>query len=112
MVGKFLMILWDIWRERNEKYLKNSVVSASQTTFDAMEVLCDWMRAKNLKHDSVEFSAAVTCNLWHKPPELFVKCNVDASTFHDTSQAGVAAVFVTQLDASWQPECPGLKGFL
>lgn len=41
IVGKFLMILLVIWRERNEKYWKISVVSSSRTTFGAMKVLCD-----------------------------------------------------------------------
>lgn len=61
--------------------------------YGALEVLCDWLNAKNLKQKSVKSTAANLCNLWHRPPDSFVKCNIDVAVFRETNQAGVAAIF-------------------
>lgn len=37
--------------------------------------------------------AARSCLLWHKPPVNYIKCNTNATTFIDTSHAGLTTVF-------------------
>ncbi|XVF49504.1 hypothetical protein PTKIN_Ptkin04bG0018300 [Pterospermum kingtungense] len=44
--GKFAMICWSIWRQRNEKLWNHAHASPAQTVFSALDVL---MRAKNMK---------------------------------------------------------------
>lgn len=73
-LGKFLMLLWSVWWLRNERLWKD-VATSSQAMFVALEVLCDWFRAKELKHGdfvppsdrSYKIFAIYKCN---KKPEL------------------------------------------
>ncbi|XVF80377.1 hypothetical protein PTKIN_Ptkin15bG0065000 [Pterospermum kingtungense] len=48
-IGKFLMIIWNIWRQWNEKLWNKKVVSSSQIVYGAMEVPYDWLHARELK---------------------------------------------------------------
>lgn len=71
----------------------NCDVSTSQTVYSTFESLCNRLRAKELKHGSTIFPATRSCLLWHKSPINYIKCNTDATTFNDTSHAGLAIAF-------------------
>lgn len=68
-------------------------VSASQVVCFALEVMCDWTKAKELKHQMVRSSDSAPCLMWHPPPMHFLKCNVDAAVFEDISSVGICCCF-------------------
>lgn len=66
--------------------ITNMHVPASQTVFSSLQILCEWLEAKNQKqkfHHITDNAGA--CNGWHKPPSPFLKCNVDAAIFTDSN---------------------------
>lgn len=56
-------------------------------------MLCDWVKANELKIRSGVSSVTRSCSLWHKLPPGFIKCNTDVAIFNDISCASISAVF-------------------
>lgn len=79
------MVVWSIWRQRNNLLWNNSVSSEAQTVFMARYVLCDWLAAQRDK--CVRFTSVVHAaraqRSWNVSPAPFLKCNIDFATFSD-----------------------------
>lgn len=55
-----------------------------------LEVLCDWLNVRDIKeHGSSVSHGPVACELWHTPPLMFYKCNVDVAFFYDSGTFGL-----------------------
>lgn len=86
IIGKFLMILWSLWRQRNYGIMN------IETMHSALEVHGDWLKAQALKAHLRASIVSGSSMLWHKPPSNFLKCNTNTTTFTNTSYIGLVAV--------------------
>ncbi|XVE62923.1 hypothetical protein DITRI_Ditri06bG0158100 [Diplodiscus trichospermus] len=74
--------------------MEELVLYSSTNCIAALEVLCDWIRARNKdSHWSQPSHTAGPCLRWHKLPNSFLKCNSDAAIFNDTYSSGLCSVF-------------------
>ncbi|KAK6124966.1 hypothetical protein DH2020_041240 [Rehmannia glutinosa] len=92
--AKFCLILWSLWRERNNEVWNKSHASPAGTIKSALCVLSDWCAANNVEMPS---AASVDSNIlngvkWNKPTFPFFKCNVDASLSTITFSTGIGMV--------------------
>ncbi|XVF85285.1 hypothetical protein PTKIN_Ptkin17bG0105200 [Pterospermum kingtungense] len=46
--GKFAMLLWPMWRKRNELLWNSLVISVGDTIHMTLSMLADWLLAKNI----------------------------------------------------------------
>ncbi|XP_073041711.1 uncharacterized protein [Primulina eburnea] len=90
---KFSAVLWSICRYRNEK-LWNGVSRPPQITMSlGSEMVLNWARAqrKNPQNPAPNYRQEED-GRWTKPPDLSMKCNVDATLFKDQQAVGFGAV--------------------
>ncbi|XP_073017389.1 uncharacterized protein [Primulina eburnea] len=91
--SKFCMVLWNIWRQRNDKVWNDTFNDPSTTVRLALKFLCDWLRAKQLSQEIADaHSLESGCPDWHKPPRLAIKCNVDAAFFPVDQKIGIGCI--------------------
>ncbi|XP_073019350.1 uncharacterized protein [Primulina eburnea] len=93
-VGKAIMIMWGLWKQRNDKLWNNKHCTSAQLVHGALQTLYDWLQAKKRGsqfHPTVQ-RAAPTCKRWHKPPPHFLKCNTDATMFTNNNTFGLSSV--------------------
>ncbi|XP_073024188.1 uncharacterized protein [Primulina eburnea] len=92
--------LWSIWRYRNEK-LWNGVSRHLQTTVSlGYDLLWNWTQAqKTSTKDQASSSRRDTDDRWTKPPDPYVKCNVNAAMFKEHRAVGFGAVV---RDSTWE----------
>ncbi|XP_073119899.1 uncharacterized protein [Henckelia pumila] len=58
-----------------------------------MDNLCDWVGAKQLRHDiNNNSNPETTCKLWHKPDKTFLNYNVDAAFFKEEHKIGIGCL--------------------
>ncbi|XVF61968.1 hypothetical protein PTKIN_Ptkin08bG0178100 [Pterospermum kingtungense] len=81
-VGKFAMLLWGLWRHRNDMVWKGEDQGVSAVIYNVVGFLYDWLNARrSLEFQSARAVESSICERWHCPPAGFVKCNVDAAFF-------------------------------
>lgn len=51
--GRISMVLWSIRRDRNCKIWRNNITSPKVSVFGAIEVLFDWLNARNTASNSI-----------------------------------------------------------
>ncbi|XP_073133625.1 uncharacterized protein [Henckelia pumila] len=91
--GKFCMLLWSIWKQRNEKVWNNSNSNVIKANMMAQECLSDWMGAKQICNEMQHPENIKTlCTMWHKPAHSIIKCNVDAAFFGDEHKYGIGCL--------------------
>lgn len=91
--GKTAMILWGIWRRRNNLAWNGVANSARVTVTSALDFLCSWAEARNLNLSSSNPSPRLEELVhWKKPLAPFVKCNVDAAIFQWENAMGVGII--------------------
>ncbi|XVE70480.1 hypothetical protein DITRI_Ditri10aG0075700 [Diplodiscus trichospermus] len=88
---KVVVILSTIWKCRNHKVWRNEVKSAKATVFAVLDNFYDWLRAIQLKCSCYAISIG-SCAYWHRPPEGFFKCNVDAAIDSNANMARIGLV--------------------
>ena len=85
------MILWCVWRQRNQKLWENSSLSAVKAMELGYVFLQDWRRAR-----AGASSSATQCAhgplTWSRPLGGRWKCNLDAAMFSDLSTIGLGMV--------------------
>ncbi|XP_073129489.1 uncharacterized protein [Henckelia pumila] len=87
------MILWGIWKSRNEKLWNGIVNSASVTISLAYDLLQQWINVQSFSQDpQVSSYAPKEVLSWQRPPSGYLKCNIDAAIFKEENIFGVAAV--------------------
>ncbi|XP_073041827.1 uncharacterized protein [Primulina eburnea] len=87
IVGKIAMILWSVWKQRNNKLWNDSILPATQATTSGYAFLCEWSEAKARSQFNAQNQNPQTGVLnengevqWKLPPPTFVKCNVDVAS--------------------------------
>ncbi|KAK6157301.1 hypothetical protein DH2020_011549 [Rehmannia glutinosa] len=92
-VALILFILWSIWKQRNEEFWNKTHLSPEATVYAAKSFLYDWVQAKMVKGNVfLQEQADIKCPLWHKPPSLSFKCNVDAAIFQKENMVGFGMI--------------------
>ena len=85
------MILWCVWRQRNQKLWENSLLPAVKAVELGYVFFQDWRRAR-----AGASSSAVQCAhgplTWSWPLGGCWKCNLDAALFRDLSTIGLGMV--------------------
>ncbi|XP_073271562.1 uncharacterized protein [Primulina huaijiensis] len=77
---KAVMILWSLWRQRNEKLGNNTQNTSTQA------------KGRRQIFHSNSTNVAPICKRWHKPPPHFLKCNTDAALFTSSNMFGLSCV--------------------
>ncbi|KAL6201366.1 hypothetical protein ACLB2K_025080 [Fragaria x ananassa] len=84
-----LMLLWAIWRNRNQKVWKGEVKQASEIVSLALVWWEDYKKARS----SLNERRIVFRSRWTKPSVGFVKLNVDAVFDPNSGRTGLGGVF-------------------
>ncbi|RHN48105.1 hypothetical protein MtrunA17_Chr7g0260151 [Medicago truncatula] len=92
------MMLWCLWRRRNDKVWEGDMKEVRFSVQLAREVLLQWQAARingslqsqvqqsNLQH---QHSQQQMVQVWQSPNEDYVKCNVDAALFGEQRCFGI-----------------------
>ncbi|GAU32101.1 hypothetical protein TSUD_358070 [Trifolium subterraneum] len=81
VAGRVALLMWSLWRNRNNWLWKEVKASASQVGFEAYHGWEEWHTA-NLRDSPVQHhDQYMSLGIWQPPPLGKVKCNVDASFF-------------------------------
>lgn len=123
----FSMVLWSLWKKRNDKVWENKVVSHSHVIRRAWDYLHSWKWARRRQADPPLADIQVNNTIWEPPPMGYLKCNVDAYfwenygiTSHGMCIRDHQGNFIlaqtqwtqpllrVKLQVSWQP-CAGLN---
>ncbi|XVF45060.1 hypothetical protein PTKIN_Ptkin02bG0175300 [Pterospermum kingtungense] len=80
---KFSIVIWAIWRQRNDVVWRNEKKNVQHTVFHALDFLCNWLYIRSKLCSEELVSAPGSCFKWHVLVAIFVTCNVDASFFMD-----------------------------
>ncbi|XP_073014635.1 uncharacterized protein [Primulina eburnea] len=99
IVGKIAMILWSVWKQRNNKLWNDSILPSAQATTSGYSFLCEWIEAKarsrfnaQNQHPQNGVHNGNDKVHWKLPPPTFVKCNVDVAFFKDQRVIGFGMV--------------------
>jgi hypothetical protein len=82
-----VMVLWCVWKRRNEKIWEEVEKPASLSIQSARELLFQW---REVRKDGTAARTASTTTIvrWQPSEEGTVKCNVDAALFNEHQQFG------------------------
>ncbi|CAJ2636114.1 unnamed protein product [Trifolium pratense] len=78
-VSLFMVLLWSIWQQRNDKVWRDKVEPFQHVRARAINLLTDWKGAQNHKNLHSQQRQHNTAICWSKPPTGRYKCNIDAS---------------------------------
>lgn len=81
------MIIWSIWRRRNEKLWDGLDVTCSQVVHRASLFLSDWLQAKTISSSIFPSHHSADISVWTHPPHGFYKNNIDATSFSESNLA-------------------------
>lgn len=87
--GRFAMIGWRIWRERNSVCWEGRASSPDKAVLDAAGFLVEWQMARAVNRPTLNSGV---CGKWHKPESGSVKINVDAAQFTELHQCGAGMI--------------------
>lgn len=85
----FYIILWNIWRQCNDKVWNNLETPPNIIVSLAKQFHSDWLHARNYAHDTTTNRDTHQLQTWDKPPQGQVKSNVDAALFKQQQSFGV-----------------------
>lgn len=85
--SKFAATLWSIWRMRNAKLWDGTTTLPRQVIHNANHFLADWLQAQTL-HATPPPQQITT---WTRPPEGYLKINVDAGFSSSPAKTGFGA---------------------
>ena len=80
--GSFAMVLWAIWRTRNDVDWRDAHPSARVLVHHALGFLYDLLQVHCKVREDIALASRVCCK-WHVPRSPFVTCTVDASFLNE-----------------------------
>ena len=86
--GRFAMVLWAIWRMRNDVVWRDACPSARVLVHYALGFLYDWLHVRSKVGENIVLASRVCCK-WPIPQSPLVTCNVDASFSHGLGRTGL-----------------------
>jgi ribonuclease HI len=75
IAGGVALILWAVWRNRNEKVWNGATDSGRSIGITAMQ---QWQQWSSVQHQHASVQQQQHTLTWQKPPMNWFKCNVDA----------------------------------
>ena len=87
--SEIAMMLWCIWRRRNNKVWEAEQKSVRTTIQMARDFFCSWYVARRKQVPAEHQLPAHLVTRWQPPIEWYVKCNIDAALFSDQQCFGV-----------------------
>jgi hypothetical protein len=79
IAGQFAMLLWTLWKNRNEKVWNNVKEAGRSLGFKAVHAWNEWISVQ--QHHSFSAQQQQHVTNWQKPPMNWYKCNVDAGFY-------------------------------
>ncbi|XP_038715125.1 uncharacterized protein LOC120008837 [Tripterygium wilfordii] len=112
LVHLVCMVLWGLWRNRNEIVWNNKRQTVSQVLNLASSFLFQWQSAQVLPNDDQLplMDEGVVC--WQKPSVGWLKCNVDGALFQAQNKLGFGWVLRDGLGQMQAAGSGALRGFL
>ncbi|XP_024200039.1 uncharacterized protein LOC112203281 [Rosa chinensis] len=86
--AKVMMLIWGIWKNRNTQVWEGSKQHPHDVVLMTMSWLEDFVKANG---DGKQQSPR--SNSWSKPPEVWLKCNIDGAFKAQSGQSGMGFVF-------------------
>ncbi|XVF50659.1 hypothetical protein PTKIN_Ptkin04bG0119700 [Pterospermum kingtungense] len=87
-----VMVIWQIWRNRNDVVWKGRRGSASHLVHAGLNFLQQWVMAQSLLRGTGMNAGVIGDMKWQKPPSGSIKCNVDAAIFQALSKVGYGCI--------------------
>jgi ribonuclease HI len=84
--GQFATLVWVLWSNRNNSIWNETKEQGAALGYKARHMWEEWFTAQHLQrgqHASAQPSSSLQ---WHKPPEGWYKCNVDAGFHRDCNK--------------------------
>ncbi|KAM7504765.1 hypothetical protein LguiB_003669 [Lonicera macranthoides] len=85
------MVVWALWQKRNDHIWNNKSMSPSDVIHQATQLLEDWKNANSKDLNSTP-EPLDRPNKWCSPVAGVIKCNSDASLFHNPERVGYGCV--------------------
>ena len=89
---KIVVVLWSIWRERNQRVWQQISKPPSIVMTCRLEAVDEWKQAHVGRSHTQHQQGRVTCNQWHPPQAPYLKCNSDAVVFANRCAMGSGMV--------------------
>lgn len=83
------MVLWSIWKQRNDKHWEDKMVIYNQVVDCIKEKLCEWIWARRDRKQPVNRVNPSHAGLCQPPPNEWLKCNVDAAFKSSLNKTGM-----------------------
>ncbi|KAG5033819.1 hypothetical protein JHK85_009120 [Glycine max] len=83
---KFSMILWSIWKNRNEKVWNNLDISPATSISLSDQFYSEWSHARRKSNNIPSLPAQQVHGTWEPPPLGYITCNV--AIFQDINAFG------------------------
>ncbi|GAU36575.1 hypothetical protein TSUD_362450 [Trifolium subterraneum] len=93
IVGRVVMLLWCIWKNRNDKLWNDNVQTPRQIGRYAFDAWNDWYSVHKLQSNSESRTTEADLVRWEKPALGWVKCNVDVAFVPGYGRTSVGLCF-------------------
>lgn len=85
----FVMNLWSVWKSRKEQLWNHKEEGPDHILHRATTVFQDWDSSRQIfGHITAVADDNPSEIIWRKPPQGYVKCNVDAAFFKEENKTG------------------------
>lgn len=106
LVGSFC---WSLWDRRNKwvwDKINISVFGVKSTVFN---LLTDWRKAQE-KDDKIRSNSECSSRHWLKPPQGWLKINLDAAVFQDINCIGIGCLIRDAFGSFLHVRCQNIVG--
>ncbi|GAU40243.1 hypothetical protein TSUD_219530 [Trifolium subterraneum] len=88
LAGRMAMLIWNLWRNRNNWLWKEHRISAAQVGFEAQHMWEEWNSVHTLETPTQKHPQDNPTSTWQPPSLGKLKCNVHASFFKNAGACG------------------------
>ncbi|GAU45740.1 hypothetical protein TSUD_77650 [Trifolium subterraneum] len=92
-VGRVAMLLWCIWKNRNDKLWNDNVHMPRQIGRHAFDAWNDWYSVHKLQSNNMSGTTEADVVRWEKPALDWVKCNVDVAFVSGSGRTSMGLCF-------------------
>lgn len=93
VMGKVAMIMWQLWKSRNDKVWSNVDRSYKEVIHQALDYLYSWLEVRTRAPEINQSSPSTICDIeWRRPDPGYVKCNIDATLVQNKNGIGFGMI--------------------
>lgn len=111
LCSKISIILWSLWRQRNDKVSNNLEMLPNIADNQAFQFLSEWQQALSRNNNLIQLHDHEPAQVWQKPEPGKVKCNIGNCNFQRASEFCYWHLHETTTANSWQPKHRGSEAF-